>query len=81
MARDGDGLLFVLAEELFPILNEADENHHGRPRKAGKEHHFKQPHGKDGESHEHDCSLFSGLWSSVCTWPSPLFSAGGRPMR
>ena len=57
-------LLLVLAKQLFPVFNEADGDHQGRPRKAGEEHHFQQSHGKDGKSHRHDCSLFFGLWSS-----------------
>ena len=51
-----DELLFVLAEELFPVLDEANGDHNSRPRKADEEHYLKQPHGKNGKSHTHDCS-------------------------
>ena len=70
--RRSSKLFFVLAEQFFPILYEADDHHHARPNKAGKEHYLKQLHGKDSKSHMHDCSLFS---IRRC---SDLSSAGGR---
>ena len=61
-----DKPVLVLAEQLFPILKEADDDNHSRPRKANKEHRFKQPHGEDGKLHEYDCSVFSAYGTAVC---------------
>jgi hypothetical protein len=47
---DREGARFrrlVLAEELFAVLDEADETTTADPAKADKKHHFQQPHCKD----------------------------------
>jgi hypothetical protein len=51
-------LFLVLAEQLFSILDEADDHDHGRSRKAEKKHHFKHPHGENGKLHKLDYSVF-----------------------
>lgn len=53
-----DKSVLVLSEQLFPVLDEADEDDHGRPRQPDKKHDFKQPHCKDSQLHKHDCSVF-----------------------
>ena len=49
---------FILAEEFFAILNEADEHDHGGSRQADEKHAYKQPHCKKSQYHNHDCSVF-----------------------
>jgi hypothetical protein len=52
-------VLLILAEQLFTVFPEADEDHHSRSSKADKKHPRQYPHCEDGYVHETDCSLFS----------------------
>ena len=49
----------VLAEEFLAVLDEADENDHGLPHKAGKKHHFQNPHCKNRQYHTKIVACFS----------------------
>jgi hypothetical protein len=53
-----DNLLFIFAEELFSIFNEANEDDDGGSRQSDEEHPGKEMNGKNGELHRHDCSSF-----------------------
>lgn len=50
------GLCSVLAEELFGILNETDDHHHGRARKADQEQEFKGSNCQSRQHHALDCN-------------------------
>ena len=49
---------FVLAEELFAVLDKTDEDDHGRPRQADKKHHFQHAHCKNRQGHEQIVACF-----------------------
>ena len=51
--------LLVAPDKFLCIFNKADEYHHRRSGEAEEEHHFKYPHGEDGNLHSLDCSVFS----------------------
>jgi hypothetical protein len=65
-AEGQDKSVLVLAEQLFPVLEEADEHDHGRPRQPDKKHDFQQPHCKYGQLHMHDYSVFWTCPAAVC---------------
>ena len=45
------GVKLVLAEKLFPVLNEADQHHYRRPNHPEKEHRFQHPDCGHGQDH------------------------------
>jgi hypothetical protein len=56
MRRSGDRSLF--AEQFFEIFDKADQNHHGRSRKANEKHRLKEFYCECGENHGTDCKWF-----------------------
>jgi hypothetical protein len=68
----------ILAEEFFPILNEADDYDHGGARQAGEKHDFKQPHCKKSQEHNHDCSAFSLRLALIRTFAGSLAGLARR---
>jgi hypothetical protein len=66
----------ILAEEFFPILNKADEYDHGGAHQADEKHRFKQPHCKESQLHEHDCSALTARLARVRTSADSAAPAG-----
>jgi hypothetical protein len=66
----------ILAKQLFTIFDEADEYYHGGAEEADKKHYFQQPHCKNRQEHNADCSVFWPRWSDFARYGPKNCSAG-----
>ncbi len=51
----------ILAKELFAVLDEADEDHHGRTDQADEKHGFQNMHAQFCEEHMQIVARFRGV--------------------
>jgi len=71
----------IFSEQFFSILIKADEDDHGRPDQADKEHNFKQPHCKNDQLHKNDSNVFSPCAAQVCRPPAGKLGVPSRAGR